>query len=206
VIGKAVAQLGVDVVDRLVQNEMRTTSNKVYGGSATSTVTVAAASVATAENIRYVVTKLRGQSVETKDGQFYVGVFHPDVIHDLRKETGSGSWRVPNEYGTNQSKIWNGEFGEFEGVRFIQTPTVLQAGDVNAGASSTVDVYHSLILGREAVAKSEITPLKSVVSPVVDRLQRFAGLGWYADLDFALYRPEALYELQTSSSIANNAS
>lgn len=208
VIGKAVAEAGRDTIDRLVQTEMRTTTNVVRGGSAASTGAIAQADVAVAENIREVVTHLRAASVRPKDGQFFAGVFHPDVVHDLRKETGSGSWRVPSEYGTNQSQIWNGEFGEFEGVRFIQTPTVLWSSDndgvdADGGGAGTakVMVYRSFILGAEALAKAEITPLQSVVSPVVDKLKRFAGLGWYADLDFQLYREEAVYLLETSSSL-----
>jgi N4-gp56 family major capsid protein len=201
VIGKAVAKAGRDTIDRLVQTTMRSGSQVEYAGAATSTATVADGHDLTAEDIRRVVTGLRGQNVETKDGQFYVGVFHPDVIHDLRKETGSGSWRVPNEYGQSQEKIWKGEFGEFEGVRFIQTSTTLWDIDKNDGAAGA-RVYRSYILGAEALAKCEITPLQSVVSPVVDKLKRFAGLGWYADLDFALYRPEALYRLESHASVA----
>ena len=205
VIGKAVGQLGADVIDALVQDAMRGTANKVYGGGKTATNAITATDTIKAADVRKVVTKLRGQSVETRDGQFFVGVFHPDAIHDLRSETGSGSWRVPSEYGTNQSEIWNGEFGEFEGVRFVQTPTTLRGADAGTGSGTAPNrptVYHNFILGAEAIAKAEITPLQSVVSPVVDKLKRFAGLGWYADLDFALYRPEALYRLESHASVA----
>lgn len=201
VIGKAVAELGRDVVDRLVQKEWRTGTQVEYAGAATSTATVADGHDAVAEDIRRMVTSLRSQSVKTKDGQFYVGHFHPDVVHDLRKETGSGSWRVPSEYGTNQTKIWTGEFGEFEGVRFIQTPTVLFDIDKNDGVGGA-RVYRSYIQGAEATAKCEIQPLTSVVSPVVDSLRRKAGLGWYADLAFKLYRPEAIYRLESHASVA----
>lgn len=204
VIGKAVGQLGADVIDALVQDAMRSTTNKLYPGTKTATNQITATDTVTAAAVRKAVTKLRAKSVETRDGQFYVGVFHPDVIHDLRSETGSGSWRVPNEYGTNQSAIWNGEFGEFEGVRFIQTPTVLRGADAGTGAGTAPNrptVYRNHILGAEAIAKAEITKLQSVVAPVVDSLRRFAGLGWYADLDFQLYRPEAIYELQGASSV-----
>lgn len=206
VIGKAVGQLGSDVIDALVQDAMRGATNKVYGGGKTATNLLTAADTVKAADVRKVVTKLRGASVETKDGQFYVGVFHPDAIHDLRSETGSGSWRVPNEYGTDQNKIWNGEFGEFEGVRFIQTPTVLRGADAGTGAGTAPNrpaVYHNFIMGAEALAKAEITPLQSVVAPVVDSLRRFAGLGWYADLDFQIYRPEAIWEVQAASSLGS---
>lgn len=204
VIGKAVGQLGSDVIDALVQDAMRATTNKAYAGTATATNLVAPTDTLKAADVRKVVTRLRSKSVETRDGQFYVGVFHPDIIHDLRSETGSGSWRVPSEYGQSQDGIWNGEFGEFEGVRFVQTPTTLRTADGATGSGTTPNratVYHNFILGAEALAKAEITPLQSVVAPVVDSLRRFAGLGWYADLDFQIYRTEAVWELQSASSI-----
>lgn len=212
-IAVAVAEHCKDTIDRLVQKQMRAGTNVVYGGDATSTVTVDGTDKATAAKVRRIVTKLRGASVPTRDGQFYAGVVHPDVIHDLREETGSGSWRVPNEYGVNQSKIWNGEFGEFEGVRFISTPTVLWEGTGvdgddddgadpdGAGARTGGRVYRSFFLGREALAKAEVTKPHTVVTPVVDKLKRHAGLGWYADLAFKIYRPEALWRLESSSSI-----
>lgn len=139
VVAKAVSQHCIDTMDYLVQSALRATSAAViYGGSATSTVTVAQASTLTATKVRQAVTRLRAASAQPRDGQFYVGVFHPDVIHDLREETGSGSWRVPNEYGASQGRIWNGEFGEFEGVRFISTPTTLRTTD-NDGATAEID-------------------------------------------------------------------
>lgn len=199
VIGKAVGARGADAIDYLVQTKMRTSTNIVRAAGRTATNLITGTDLLKATNVRACVTQLRAASVDPKDGQFYVGVAHPDVIHDLREETGSGSWRVPNEYGASQDKIWNGEFGEFEGVRWISTPTVLRSTD-NDGATSEI-VHRTFIMGAEALAKAEITPLQSVVSPVVDKLRRFAGLGWYADVDFALYRPEALIQVQSASSL-----
>ena len=200
VIAAAVAEHCKDTIDRLVQKKMRTSGNVTYAGTATTVATTGNTSLAKATNIRKMVTKLRAASVAGRDGQFYVGVFHPDVIHDLREESGSGGWRVPNEYGQSQSKIFNGEFGEFEGVRFISTPTVQFAADKTAGASSQ-PVYRGFILGREALAKAVVTAPQTVVSPQVDSLRRNAGIGWYADLDYGIYRSEALRVLVSGSSV-----
>jgi hypothetical protein len=161
-----------------------------------------------ATHIRKAVTKLDGASVPRRGGA-YLGVFHPDQIHDLREESGSGSWRVPNEYGTSQTKIWNGEFGMFEGVRFISNPRSLWAADLQAGAdkdgggagTDNYSVYHGYILGKEALAKAVVTAPQTVVTPVVDRLKRFYGLGWKADLDTSIYRQESVWEVVTGSSL-----
>lgn len=200
VMAKTVAEHSKNVLDRLVETRLRAATNTDYIGAATSEVTVDNTVKVGATDIRRHVTKLHGASVPTRGAGFYLGVFHPDVIHDLREESGSGSWRVPNEYGSSQVKIWNGEFGEFEGVRFISNPRSLWGDDLNAGASSA-SVYHSYILGTEALAKTEVTKPQTVVSPVVDRLKRFYGLGWKADLDYQIYRQESVRHLVSGSSL-----
>jgi N4-gp56 family major capsid protein len=199
VVARAVSQHCVDTIDQLVQTKMRTATNIFRAQNRASTVTVTGTDLLRATDIRKSVTTLRANVAAPRDGQFYVGVFHPDVIHDLREETGSGSWRVPSEYGVSQGQIWNGEFGAFEGVRFISTPTTLRAAD-NDGATSEI-VHRSFILGREALAKAVVNAPEMVDSPVTDKLRRFVGLGWKADLDFAVYRQAAIIQLQSASSL-----
>lgn len=199
VVARAVSQHCVDTIDYLVQTKMRTATNIFRAQNRASTVTITGTDLLRATDVRKSVTTLRANVAAPRDGQFYVGVFHPDVIHDLREETGSGSWRVPKEYGTNQGDIYNGEFGEFEGVRFISTPTTLRTTDIDGAASETV--HRSFILGREALAKAIVNAPEMVDSPVTDKLRRFVGLGWKADLDFAVYRQAAIIQLQSASSL-----
>ena len=73
-------------------------------------------------DIRYAVTKLRASNVGTRGGM-YTAYIHPEVSHDLRTETGNNIWRTPNEYQNIQS-LYAGEIGAWEGVRFIETPTM----------------------------------------------------------------------------------
>lgn len=202
VMARLVGEYAKDVIDRLVETKMRTGTNIIRAAGRASDNLLTVADVSKATYIRQAVTKLRGASVPTRDGRFYAGISHPDQIHDLREETGSGSWRVPSEYGTDQSQIWNGEFGEFEGVRFVSNPKSLWAADKDAGASS-VSVYHTYILGQEALAKAVVTPLQTVVTPVVDKLKRFYGLGWKCDLDYGLYRNESLWQIVSGSSLGS---
>lgn len=199
IIAAAVARHASEVIDYLVQTEMRAGTNVIRAAGRASTATIAAGDVLKATNVRAAVTGLRARMTETRDGQFYVGVLHPDVIHDLREETGSGSWRVPNEYGSSQTQIWNGEFGEFEGVRFISTPSTLRTTD-NDGATGR-NVFRGFILGREALAKAEFNPLQTVVSPQTDLLKRNFGVGWKTDVDYAVFRDEALVRLESASSL-----
>lgn len=199
VVAKAVAQHCQETIDYLVQTAARAGTQVKRASGRASTVTVAAADTQKATDIRKAVTLLRANTARTRDGQFFVGLLHPNVIHDLREETGSGSWRVPNEYGTNQMKIWNGEFGEFEGVRFISTPTMLRTTD-NDGAAG-VNVYRGFIMGQEALGKAVVNSPEMVDSPITDKLRRFVGLGWKADLAYKIYRDQALVRLEAASSL-----
>lgn len=186
-----------ETMDELIQDVLVTGTQifRAQGRSAVGSVT--ATDYLRATEIRKAKTKLRANSVPDWGGYYLCGT-HPHVIHDLREETGSGSWRVPSEYGTSQNQIWTGEFGEFEGVRFVQNTRTRTGTD---GASSAV-VYRSFVLGREAVAESVVEEPSSRIAPVVDKLSRFATLGWYGILGWCLYRNESLVVLQSASSMA----
>jgi N4-gp56 family major capsid protein len=186
-----------DVMDELVQDVMVTGTQILRAQGRSSVGTVTATDYIRGTDVRKATTWLRANKVPAFGGDFYAGGIHPHVLHDLREESGSGSWRVPNEYGTDQSKIWTGEFGEFEGVRFV-TNTRNRTG--TDGASSA-KVYRTFILGREAVAEKVVEEPNTVIGPVIDKLQRFRTIGWYGVLGWALYRNESLIVFQSASSV-----
>lgn len=205
VIASAVAAHCRETIDYLVQTAARAGTQVVRPAGRAGTVNIVANATDyyKATMIRQAVTKLRGTAAQPKDGQFFVGLLHPNAIHDLREESGSGGWRVPKEYGTDQTHIYNGEFGEFEGVRWISDATMFRSGD-NDGASSA-NVLRGFILGQEALGKCVVAEPSTVLSPVVDKLQRFRGIGWKADLQYKIYRDKALVRLEGNSSIAPTA-
>lgn len=203
VIADAVGAHCVDTLDYLVQSAARagTTVLRPPSRAATNTIAQNATDYAKATLVRQAVTTLRKNQARPRDGAgAYVAVAHPNVIHDLREESGSGSWRVPNEYGANQSSIWNGEFGMFEGARFISTPTLFRTTD-NDGATST-NVFRTFFLGGQALGKAVVADATTVISPQTDKLRRWVGIGWKADLDYKVFRNEALVRLETASSLA----
>lgn len=199
IIAKAVAQHCYEVTDYLLQTEMRAGSNVIRAAGRASTATITAADKATSSMIREAVTRLRSASVMTRDGEYFVGIVHPDVVHDIRIETGAGNWRDPNVYGSSQRQIWAGEFGAYEGARFIQSPTLKRSTD-NDGSTGTV-VHRWFLLGREALAEDVITEPHTVLGPVVDSLRRNQTIGWYGDLAFKIFRGEAIWRLESASSI-----
>jgi N4-gp56 family major capsid protein len=106
--------------------------------------------------------------------------------------------------------IWNGEVGTFENFRFIETPRAPVFAD--AGSSTTLtDVYGTLFLGRQALAKAYSNtdgngPQPRVVpGPVVDHLRRFVPMGWYHFVGYARFRDASLRRVETASTIGSNA-
>lgn len=199
IAARSVANHCADVMDELVQDVLVTGTNVIRSAGRTSTATVTATDYAKAADFRKAFTKLRTNKSPGYFGNFYAAGVHPHVIHDLREETGSGAWRLPHEYAAgNQSELWTGEFGEFEGLRFVQNTRTRKATD---GASSA-NVYRTFVMGREAVAERVVEEPNVVLGPVVDKLQRFRTVGWYGVLGWVLYRNESLVRYESSSSVA----
>lgn len=188
----------IDTIDTMVNDVLITGDNVIYsGGTATATDEVTAADILSSADIRKAITKLRaGKAVPRKSSLFAV-YLHPEVSHDLREETGAASWRLPHEYQTNQN-LWAGEIGQWEGGYFVETPRAYAATDGDTGAK----VYRTLVAGQQALAEAVAEEPHTVIAPVTDNFQRFHKVGWYAALGWSLYRQEALYRIESGSSVA----
>lgn len=185
-------------IDTVAQTELRGGTNVIYSGAtATSTATITAAATLSSANLRKAVAKLRaGKSVARKGSMYWCGI-HPEVSHDLRAETGAGGWRLPHEYNSNEN-IWAGEIGSYEGAYFVESPRMYSATDGAASAK----VYRTILAGQQALAEAVAEEPHTVIGPVIDQLMRFRPMGWYGVLGFKRYREEALYRIESGSSIA----
>ena len=185
-----------DSIDALAMTALRGGTNVIYAGStATSTATITAAATLTAANISKAVAKLRGNKASGKRGAEYWAGIHPDVSHDLMLENG---WLIPNAYGSDQMRIWAGEVGRFKGAFFVESPRLYSATD---GASSAKN-YRTILVGQQALAEAVAEEPHTVIGPVTDKLNRFRPIGWYGVLGFARFREEALFRIESGSSIA----
>lgn len=203
-------------IDQVVSAVLAGGTNVVYGGGGsstpTSTVTIQAEDIIEANDVRQVTAALRSANVATFNG-YYMGYIHPDVSYDLRRETGNASWNAPH-VAVDTANIYNGEIGTFESVRFIETPRAPLAANASNGTATTgtIDVYGTLIMGRQALAKAYsqvdgngVVP-KVVRGPVVDSLMRFNPIGWYWLGGYGRFREASLRRIDSSSSIGANAS
>ena len=186
-----------DSIDQVAMTTLRGGTNVLFGGDATATDEIVAADTITSAMIRKAVAKLRANKAVARKGSLYWCGIHPEVSHDLRAETGSAGWLLPNQYGSAQDRIWAGEIGQYEGAYFIESARLYNATD---GASSARN-FRTIIAGQQAMAEAVAEEPHVVIGPVVDKLMRHRPMGWYGVLGFARYREEALYRLETSSSI-----
>jgi N4-gp56 family major capsid protein len=204
-----------DSIDRVVRDVLAGGSNVSYatGGTSTPTsrATVTAADTLSASDVRKEVARLRAANVATFNGT-YLSFIHPDVSYDFRAETDAAGWRTPAN-NVNPQGIYNGEIGQFESVRFIETPRgplFANASD-GSGSAGTIDVYGTLIMGRQALAKAHsitdgngATP-KIVRGNVTDLLMRLQPLGWYWLGGYGRFREASLRRIESGSSIGANA-
>ena len=197
-------------IDTIARNVLQAGDNVIYAtGGATAETTRAgidADDTLTAKDIRRAVAQLRGANVPTIGGN-YVGFIHPDVSYDLRGITDASGWRDSYKY-TNAMPLYNGEIGMFEGVRFMESPRAPLFADA---ANTTIDVYGTLIMGQQALAKAvsmggEYGSQPTIVyGTVTDLLQRFRPVGWKHFVGYSVFRQEALRRIESSSSIGTNA-
>ena len=279
-IANIIAYNLADSIDDVAMTTLRGGTNKIFGGTRTSTATLTASDTIDSADIRKAIAKLRSAKAVARKGSLYWAGIHPEVSHDLRAESSSGQgWLLPNQYGSSQDRIWAGEIGNYEGAFYIESPRLYSAKDgadqstlattavtvagTSAGftfgvASSaviasraevgdkisgtgvasgakitaistsgstttfTVDtantaavtattvvtvtpvtrVFNTIICGQQAMAQAVAEEPHVVIGPVVDKLMRHRPMGWYGVLGFARYREEALYRIETGSSIA----
>lgn len=82
------------------------------------------------------------------------------------------------------------------------------AGSGQALVVASVDVYATLIMGKQALAKAFSTgggygiDAQVVDLKILDLLGRFTGLGWKHFVGYGVFRQAAMYRLETSSAIS----
>lgn len=62
-------------------------------------------------------------------------------------------------------------------------------------------VFNTYVLGAQALAEAVWKEPKIEFGNIVDKLNRFRPVGWHGILNWSLYRPTAMWNIQTSSSV-----
>lgn len=199
-------------IDTIARNAVQGGTNALFSGVADRTH-IAAGTNLTGSFVMQAVANLRTNNVQTfGDGQ-YRSIIHPLVSYDLRKSTGAGGWNDVHVYSAPQG-IFNGTIGTFGGVTFMEAPRAPWFVDASNGSGSTgtVDVYGTLVMGRQAIVKAYTSnggynggasPTYGQV-PVVDVAERFTGQYWKWCGGYNVFRQAALYRIESASSIGAN--
>lgn len=200
-------------IDTVARNAFQTGTQVLFAGTGAARADVLTGDTLAGNIVRRAVAELRSNNAATFNGM-YKGFIHPDVSYDFRGATGGTNWADPHVY-SDPSGIYNGVIGNFQGVQFIETsraPLFADASDgAGTAATGTIDVYGTLIMGRQAVAKAFSTgggyssnPVMVDV-PVTDALRRFEGMGWKHFVGYDILRQDALLRIESSSSIGANS-
>lgn len=197
-------------IDTVARNTAEAGSNVRYVSTTQARVNVNTSDTLVGNNVRRAVAELRGANVATFNGM-YKGMIHPDVSYDFRGATGGTNWSDPHVF-SDPSGIYNGVIGNFQGVQFMETsraPLFVNASN-GSGATGNIDVYGTLIMGRQALAKAYSTgggygaqPVLVDV-PVTDALRRFEGMGWKHFVGYGRFREASLRRIESASSIGTN--
>jgi len=134
-----------DSIDTVAQTTLATGANVLRAGARTSSVTVTSSDTFTSALARKTVAKLRTNKAIPRKGSLYWAGIHPEVAHDLRAETGVGSWRQPHEYQAND-EIWAGEIGTYEGAFYVESPRLFsdkKGADQTTSSTTTTAAANS---------------------------------------------------------------
>lgn len=144
-------ELGRDLankVDDTIQTTILAGTNVIYSGDATSRATIDSADTIKASDIAKAANLLKAKSAPKFEGDAYVAVVHPHVLHDLQIESGTGTFIDLNKYTSeNAIRPLKGEIGMLYGVRILVSANAQILAD--AGATTT-DVYPTFVMGRNA--------------------------------------------------------
>ena len=194
-----------DSMDKIVSDVANGGSNVTYVGQ-TSRGAITATDNYTAAEGRKAVAQLRSRNAPGWENGNYMAIIHPDVSYDLRGDTAVTDV-IAYQIRQDGAPVRAGSIGTFNGIEYIENP---RAGLIADGGSGTVDVYQTLICGRQGVAKAfsraaGFGPEPSiVVGPVTDTLRRFNPIGWYHLVGYGRFREECLQRVESSSSIGDN--
>ena len=187
--------------DKLALLAADASTNIIYGGNATSTITIDATDVMAAATMNAAYNKLARASVPGLANGDYIAIMHDDVIHDIRDGSGAGTWQDVHKYALPDSVLRN-EVGMFRGFRVIRDNHATVS--VDAGAGGTVDVYKSYFMGFNALGKAVGQEPGMVISGPFDKLQRFVNMGWLGCFKYGIIEPDALWIVESASSVGAN--
>ena len=191
-------------LDTISREVMNAGTNVQYAeGQVTSRAAITSDMKLTVKAVKKAVRLLKKQNAKRINGYFY-GIINPDCSFDLTEDE---KFVEVVKY-KNPERIYNGEIGAIEGVRFVETTEAKIFAE--AGASG-IDVYSTLILAANAYATTKIkgggleTIIKQLGSAgTADPLDQRATVGWKALKVTEILSQQYMVRIETASTFNDN--
>lgn len=176
-------------IDKLAFSVLTTAGGITNAGAANGSIpTAVTVSGQPSNTLRAAYQSFQDNNVEPFEDGLYRAAMTPANATALRKEADAAGWRywmINQEPDGGAGSIRRAQIIEYEGFSITVTTGVTGG-------------FGCVMAGQDALAKaSSIAPgfgdvPQVVIAPVVDRLRRFAGLGWYWLGGYARFRAEAV--------------
>jgi N4-gp56 family major capsid protein len=187
-----------DTLDQIVRDTLVSQGTNIqFAAGRTSNATVTAADRLSVLEIRKAIRTLKNLKAKPLADGTFAAIVAPNSTFDLQ---GDSDWVNASEYA-GSTQIFNGETGKLYGVRFIETPNAKVF--TGAGASS-VDVYSTIIVGRDAFGIIDVAgsgAVQNIIKPhgsagTADPLNQRATTGWKAMFTAKVLHQEAMVQIR----------
>ncbi len=192
------------MVDTVLQTVVNAGTNGViYSGGKTSRTTIGAGDTITQADMIKAVKYLRSSNaagLRPFEGQYYVGVIHPQVEGDLMSNSATGSWVDVGRY-TSVDDLRAGKMGDFRGVRYLSTA-------YQNYFNSTVPVFPTTLLGEDSFGWGyfqEPTPILTTTPDSNNPLNLYTSIGGKVTLGVTRFEdlPGYMRIIRVESAISN---
>ncbi|HHM02218.1 MAG TPA: N4-gp56 family major capsid protein [Caldithrix abyssi] len=194
---RVVARNMVETLNALGGMAAAASANVRLANGAASEGAIVAADLIQASDLDYVHNRLHRKNIDKFDGELYVALAHPDVIDDVKQQTG---FTDVAKYADAMQLLRN-EIGVYKGFRWVSTagmPVNTDAGNL------TVDTYDTAFLGRNALGKAVSWVPELKITGPFDKLGRLVNVGWYGVLKYGIVDQDALWIITSASSFGAN--
>lgn len=197
---------GSATLDTLTRNVLVAGTNVIYapkstGETVSSRATLDDTSLLTRAVVKKCATALKKAKAPKIDGK-YVAIIHPSVAEDLRNDP---AWEEAHKYAAT-TEIFNGEIGELDGVRFVET-TEAKIWKDETGPSGKA-VYATLFFGAKSygVIKPEGADMKMIIHPAEEAggpLELYSTVGYKFKHGAKILYPERLIRVESLSAYSD---
>ena len=196
-----------ETLDTITREELMTGTNVIYGdGSVEARTAITSAMTLTLKTVRMAKRILDRMDATKLEGDTYAIIIHPDTAFDIGNE-------LEELYKHTESgvkRLFQGEIGTYFGVRFIEASRAkifASAGAALGSGSEKVDVYASLVLGKDAYGITSIDGggIESIIKQkgsagTADPLNQRSTCGWKANRAVKILLPHNMVRIEHATS------